>query len=89
MDLVKARAKSLARGLEPELSVAIDDVMLPVATFTAAVAAFQKQFPTTLNQENAQRLQEGSGLSSTTKGSVTRRPSSGRRLLAGKKKRSR
>src|SRR5271154_910733 len=47
IDLLKARAKSLAGGLEPELSVAVD-VMFPVAIFTAAVAAFQKQFPATL-----------------------------------------
>jgi DNA-binding transcriptional LysR family regulator len=37
----------LAGGLEPELSVAVD-VMFPVATFTAAVTAFQRQFPGTL-----------------------------------------
>jgi DNA-binding transcriptional LysR family regulator len=47
IDLLKARAKSLAGGLEPELSVAVD-VMFPDATFTAAVAAFQKEFPATL-----------------------------------------
>src|SRR5580658_2737601 len=46
VDLLKARAKSLAGGLEPELSVAVD-VMLPDATLTAAVAAFQKEFPAT------------------------------------------
>jgi DNA-binding transcriptional LysR family regulator len=47
VDLLKARAKGLAGGLEPELSAAVD-VMFPDATFTAAVAAFQKEFPTTL-----------------------------------------
>src|SRR5579863_7497977 len=47
IDVLKARAKSLAGGLEPELSVAVD-VMFPVAIFTAAVAAFQRQFPATL-----------------------------------------
>jgi len=47
VDLLKARAKSLAGGLEPELSVAVD-VMFPEATFTDAVAAFQKEFPATL-----------------------------------------
>jgi DNA-binding transcriptional LysR family regulator len=47
LDLFKARAKSLAGGLEPELSVAVD-VMFPDATFTRAVAAFQKEFPATL-----------------------------------------
>jgi len=47
VDLLKARAKSLAGGLEPELSLAVD-VMFPDATFTNAVAAFQKQFPATL-----------------------------------------
>src|SRR5258708_9833349 len=47
VDLLKARAKSLAGGLEHELSVAVD-VMFPDATFAAAVAAFQKEFPATL-----------------------------------------
>jgi DNA-binding transcriptional LysR family regulator len=47
VDLFKARAKSLAGGLEPELSMAVD-VMFPPAPFTAAVAAFQRQFPSTL-----------------------------------------
>src|ERR1700692_3125749 len=47
LDLFKARAKSLAGGLEPELSIAVD-VMFPDATFTRAVAAFQKEFPATL-----------------------------------------
>ena len=47
VDLLKARAKSLAGGLEPELSVAVD-VMFPETTFTGAVAAFQKEFPATL-----------------------------------------
>jgi DNA-binding transcriptional LysR family regulator len=47
VDLLKARAKSLAGGLEPELSMAID-VMFPDAIFTAAVAAFQREFPATL-----------------------------------------
>jgi DNA-binding transcriptional LysR family regulator len=46
VDIFKARAKNLAGGLEPELSVAVD-VMFPVETFIAAVAAFQKQFPAT------------------------------------------
>jgi len=47
IDLLKARAKSFAGGLEPELSVAVD-VMFPDAIFTAAVSAFQSQFPATL-----------------------------------------
>jgi DNA-binding transcriptional LysR family regulator len=47
VDLLKARAKSLAGGLEPELSLAVD-VMFPDATFTNAVAAFQREFPATL-----------------------------------------
>jgi DNA-binding transcriptional LysR family regulator len=47
VDLLKARAKNLAGGLEPELSVAVD-VMFPLAPFTSAVAAFQKEFPATL-----------------------------------------
>jgi len=47
VDLLKARAKSLAGGLEPELSAAVD-VMFPDAVFTHAVAAFQEEFPATL-----------------------------------------
>jgi DNA-binding transcriptional LysR family regulator len=47
IDLFKARAKSFAGGLEPELSVAVD-VMFPPAPFTAAVLAFQQKFPSTL-----------------------------------------
>src|ERR1700730_9389379 len=47
VDLLKARAKSLAGGLEPELSVAVE-VMFPLAPLTAAVAAFQGEFPATL-----------------------------------------
>ena len=47
VDLLKARAKSLAGGLEPELSVAVD-VMFPVSVFTHTVAVFQKEFPATL-----------------------------------------
>jgi DNA-binding transcriptional LysR family regulator len=47
VDLFKARAKTLVGGLEPELRVAVD-VLFPVTTFTAAVAAFQEEFPTTL-----------------------------------------
>ena len=46
IDLLKARAKKMAGGLEPELSMVVD-VMLPDAAFTAAVAAFQKEFPAT------------------------------------------
>lgn len=46
VDLLKARAKSLAGGLEPELAVAVD-VLFPLATFTEAVAAFQVDFPST------------------------------------------
>jgi DNA-binding transcriptional LysR family regulator len=47
VDALKARAKNLAGGLEPELSVAID-VMFPPAPLTDAVAAFQQEFPSTL-----------------------------------------
>jgi DNA-binding transcriptional LysR family regulator len=47
IDLLKARAKTLAGGLEPELSMAVD-VMLPDVSFINAVAGFQKQFPATL-----------------------------------------
>jgi DNA-binding transcriptional LysR family regulator len=46
MDRFKARAKGLARGLEPELGV-FADVMFPIAPVTYAVAAFQEKFPAT------------------------------------------
>lgn len=46
MDAFKARARMLAEGLEPELSVAVD-VMYPIAHLTAAVQAFHCQFPAT------------------------------------------
>jgi len=46
VDQFKARAKSLAGGLEAELSVVVD-VMLPIAVLTEAVSAFQEQFPNT------------------------------------------
>jgi DNA-binding transcriptional LysR family regulator len=46
MDLFKARAKSLAGGLEAELSVVVD-VMFPIGVLTEAVGAFQTRFPTT------------------------------------------
>jgi len=46
MDVFKARAKGLADGLEPELSVVVD-VMFPLEQLTSAVAAFQAKFPAT------------------------------------------
>jgi DNA-binding transcriptional LysR family regulator len=46
MDAFKAKARTLAEGLEPELVVAVD-VMFPIDDLTAAVQAFQQQFPTT------------------------------------------
>ena len=46
MDVFKARAKGLADGLEPELSVVVD-VMFPFEQLTSAVAAFQAKFPAT------------------------------------------
>jgi DNA-binding transcriptional LysR family regulator len=47
VDALKARAKKLAGGVEPELSVAVD-VMFPPAPLADAVAAFQHEFPSTL-----------------------------------------
>ena len=44
---LKARARGLAAGLEPELSVAVN-VLFPTAVLTEAVGAFQQEFPTTL-----------------------------------------
>jgi DNA-binding transcriptional LysR family regulator len=46
VDRLKALAKHLAGGLEPELSIAVD-VMFPMATLTAAVKAFHGAFPLT------------------------------------------
>jgi DNA-binding transcriptional LysR family regulator len=46
MDLFKARAKSLAGGLEPELIVVVD-VMFPTDALTRAIVAFQAEFPAT------------------------------------------
>jgi DNA-binding transcriptional LysR family regulator len=45
IDQMKARAKGMAQGLEPELSVVID-VMFPMANLTCAAAAFGEAFPT-------------------------------------------
>jgi DNA-binding transcriptional LysR family regulator len=46
IDQLKARAKGMADGLEPELSVVID-VMFPMAVLTYAAARFSEVFPTT------------------------------------------
>jgi DNA-binding transcriptional LysR family regulator len=46
VDALKARARGMAAGIEPELSVAID-VMFPMAALTRAAAAFGAQFPGT------------------------------------------
>lgn len=46
MDAFKARARTMAEGLEPELSVVID-VMYPMASLTDAVDSFRRQFPST------------------------------------------
>lgn len=46
MDSFKARARTLAEGLEPELAVAVD-VMYPIARLTEAVRAFHEEFPAT------------------------------------------
>ncbi|MGH6639151.1 MAG: LysR family transcriptional regulator [Polaromonas sp.] len=46
MDGFKAKARILAEGLEPELSVAID-VMYPIAALTEAVRSFHEVFPGT------------------------------------------
>ncbi len=43
---LKARARGMASGVEPELAVAID-VMFPMSVLTCAAARFGKQFPMT------------------------------------------
>ena len=47
VELLRARAKRLAGGVEPELSVAVD-VLFPATTLTATVAAFLVEYPVTL-----------------------------------------
>lgn len=46
MDAFKAKAKTLAEGLEAELAVAVD-VMFPITRLTCAVKAFHEAFPGT------------------------------------------
>jgi DNA-binding transcriptional LysR family regulator len=46
MDLFKARAKGIAGGIEPELSL-VADAMFPIAAVTRAVDAFRDKFPET------------------------------------------
>src|SRR6266850_497167 len=46
MDCLKARAKILREGLEPEVSLSID-VMYPMAALTEAVGTFRTAFPQT------------------------------------------
>lgn len=46
VNALKARAQSMARGVEAELSVAID-VMFPMKLLTRAAAAFGEKFPAT------------------------------------------
>src|SRR5260221_7209221 len=46
MDGFKARARTMAEGLEPELS-AVVDVMYPMAALTKAVSFFTQTYPRT------------------------------------------
>lgn len=46
VDALKARAKGMAAGLEPELSVVVD-VFFPMATITETAKQFKVQFPQT------------------------------------------
>ena len=46
VDALKARARDMASGVEPELSVAID-VMFPMDVLTKAAASFGERFPAT------------------------------------------
>ncbi len=46
VDQLKARAKGMASGLEPELSVVVD-VLFPIDAITDAAAGFREQFPAT------------------------------------------
>jgi len=44
VDLLKARAKGIAAGLEPELSVVVD-VMYPIDAVTQVAKEFRQQYP--------------------------------------------
>ena len=46
LDFMKARAKGMASGLEPELSVVVD-VMFPILAITEAAKEFREKFPGT------------------------------------------
>ena len=46
LDFMKARAKGMAAGLEPELSVVVD-VFFPIAAITEAAKEFRVKFPGT------------------------------------------
>ena len=46
VDTMKARARLMATGLEPELALVVD-VFFPTAVFTAAAKVFARQFPLT------------------------------------------
>jgi len=46
LDVMKARAKGMATGLEPELSVVVD-VLFPLAAITEAAKEFREKFPGT------------------------------------------
>lgn len=46
VDFMKARAKAMSTGLEPELS-AVVDVFLPIEAITSAAKEFKQQFPGT------------------------------------------
>jgi DNA-binding transcriptional LysR family regulator len=46
MDELKARARAMAEGVEPELAV-VFDVVYPLSALTEAVGLFRRKFPTT------------------------------------------
>ncbi|WOI47039.1 LysR family transcriptional regulator [Acidovorax sp. BLS4] len=54
-DTLKAEARSMAAGLEPELSVVVD-VMFPMAALTDAIGAFALAFPGTTLQLQVEAL---------------------------------
>jgi DNA-binding transcriptional LysR family regulator len=55
MDSFKARAASLAGGLEPEVSVVVD-VLFPIEVLTHAIGDFQALFPDTALRINVEAL---------------------------------
>jgi hypothetical protein len=64
VDLLKARAKGMSAGLEPELSVVID-VLYPIDAVTQVATEFRQKYPGVALGYTSKRLEEPSSPSST------------------------